>query len=111
MARNVTVTVDTRKLEALPDDVRRRAAAILDKAAFDVEAGAKDRAPKDTGALANSINVTKPAELARVIADGVEYGIYQEFGTVRHGAQPFLTPAVEAARGPLERAWQELISE
>ena len=32
--------------------------AVVDKAAFDVEAGAKMRAPVDTGALRSSIHVT-----------------------------------------------------
>jgi hypothetical protein len=30
-----------------------------------------------------------------VISDGVEYGVYQELGTSRFGARPFLFPAFE----------------
>ena len=37
--------------------------AVIDKAAFDIERGAKQRAPVDTGALKNSIHVTKDEPL------------------------------------------------
>lgn len=41
-------------------------------------------------------NVT--SELEAIVAVGAEYGPHVEFGTVDQAAQPFLTPAVEAAR-------------
>lgn len=110
MADNITIKLDMKRLEGLPEEVRRNGATILDKAAFDIEAGAKQRAPKDTGALVNSIDVSAPAELTRVVSDGVEYGAFQEYGTTRHSATPFMTPAVEAVRRGLEAAWKELIT-
>ena len=30
-------------------------------------------------------------EVVRIVADGVNYGIYQEWGTVKMGAQPFMS--------------------
>jgi len=63
---------------------------------------------RDTGALAASIHVEKPKPMVRDIMDGVEYGIHLEFGTCRMAARPWLTPAVEAEREPLEKAWKEL---
>jgi len=33
-----------------------------------------------------------------IVADGVEYGLYQEMGTSRNAAHPFMVPAVEAHR-------------
>lgn len=35
----------------------------------------------------------------RIIADGVTYGIYNELGTSKMPAHPFMSPAVEAAQG------------
>lgn len=40
----------------------------------------------------------------RIIADGVHYGIYQEFGTVRMGAQPFMGPALRKHKETLVKA-------
>lgn len=41
---------------------------------------------------------TKGPAPVRIVADGVEYGLYQEMGTVKMAAQPFMVPAVEAVR-------------
>jgi len=50
-----------------------KAQAVVDKTAFDVERGAKQRAPVDTGALKNSIHVV----------DGDEFSV--EFQAERYG--------------------------
>lgn len=54
------------------------------------------QAPVDTGNLRNSITfqVDSPTDSV-VIGTNVEYGKYQEFGTSRMKAQPYLRPAVE----------------
>jgi len=49
----------------------------------------------DFGALDDMLR--QPAEAVWYVRDGVEYGIYQEFGTVKMAAKPFLRPAVERA--------------
>ena len=49
-------------------------------------------------------------EVVRIVADGVNYGIYQELGTVKMGAQPFMSPAVEAVRGGFMRAAEKVVS-
>jgi hypothetical protein len=44
----------------------------------------------------------------RIVADGVEYGIFLEMGTVRmKQAYPTLTPAVESNRDALEKGMQQ----
>ena len=56
-------------------------------------------APVDTGNLANSIDYRTQdtaKEVSVSIGTPVEYGIYQELGTSKMGAQPYLTPAFEA---------------
>ena len=37
-------------------------------------------------------------EVQFIVADGVHYGIYQEFGTSKMAAHPFMSPAIEAIR-------------
>lgn len=74
-------------------------------------------APVDTGALRDSISVTDDRDGDLYGRPGVENGIsvfvgpvgstedgdvayakYVEFGTTRHGAQPFMRPAIESRR-------------
>ena len=93
-------------------------AALIKKHAVQFESIAKQRAPIDFGNLVNSIHIENLTELSATIQDGVEYGVYQEFG-VNHpytidspvnikgnwvyikthpgfAPQPFFTPAAEA---------------
>ena len=49
----------------------------------------------------------------RILHDGVEYGVYQEYGwTSPSGnpvpAQPFMSPAIEAIRPAFEKGWSQL---
>ena len=47
----------------------------------------------------------------RTISDGVNYGIHQEFGTVKMGAQPFMRPALEAVRPGFAQAFQNQLTD
>lgn len=68
----------------------------LEKIGLVAERYAKEYAPVDTGRLRNSItHATAPEEGAVYIGTNVEYGVYQEFGTVYQPGTPFLRPAVE----------------
>ena len=108
--RAIQIVLETHGLQQILRSLDGDAEKVLDVAARNIERIAKDLAPIDTGALKNSIHVIKEKPLERIIADGVEYGIYQEYGTTRMGAQPFMTPAVERERAQLEAAWKELLS-
>ena len=59
---------------------------------------AKRFSPVDTGRLKASIHIfpTSPAKKI-TMADGVKYGIFQEFGTFKMKAQPFFRPAMRLA--------------
>ena len=92
---NMTITVDTTGLDRWLDQLGTRREDYLDAFAAKVEARAKTVAPVDTGNLKNSIHFWKPQEGVRRIGDGVEYGIYQELGTSRMGARPWLVPSFE----------------
>ena len=52
------------------------------------------------------------AKHQRYVADGVNYGVHQEFGTVRQNyAQPFMRPAVEAVRPGWEAAFTNKLTD
>ena len=52
------------------------------------------------------------AQTVMYVADGVEYGIHQEMGTVRQGyAQPFMRPATEAVRAGWEAAFKNNLTD
>ena len=44
----------------------------------------------------------------RILHDGVDYGIYNEFGTSRMTAQPFMTPAVDGVRSEFLEGWKQV---
>lgn len=78
----------------LESNLRATAAAL-------VEVGvqlAKRNAPVLTGELRDSIsgNVKKMMSVIVMrIEAGARHSVFQEFGTIRHGAQPFLRPALK----------------
>jgi HK97 gp10 family phage protein len=64
-----------------------------------VQKTAKNLAPVDTGALRNSIKVTKyPKQQSVTVGTNLEYAPHQEFGTVRLPANPYLGPAININR-------------
>lgn len=70
------------------------AEAATAKAALDMEAGMKTRAPIDTGFLRSSIQARKVGPAHWRVTVGAEYGIYLEYGTRHMQAQPFFFPTV-----------------
>ena len=64
----------------------------------------------DTARLDQIIATLPKEKVVRFVADGVEYGIYQEMGTSKMGAQPFMSPAVEAVRGSFEKSFDGIDS-
>ena len=107
------VKLDTRKLDVLIAQTDPRAQAIVSGAAFSVQGKAQALAPVDTGALKNSIHAEQKGPLLWWVADGVEYGIFQELGHhTKSGsfvpAQPFMVPAVEWVRPQFQKSWREL---
>lgn len=95
MSFSISVTVDTRELERITGNLDGATDAVVRELAFEVDGWAKTFAPVDTGALRDSID-TQPMNNAWYrIAPHVDYAIYQEFGTYKMAAHPFLTPAAE----------------
>lgn len=102
------MTLDTRVLDSIIRNMPNRASEIVRTAAHEVESRSKQRAPVDTGALKNSLQAEEMDAYLWQVHDGVEYGIYQEFGTSRMAAHPFLVPAVESIRQWYKDQWKEL---
>lgn len=76
-------------------------AADLLRRTLRVEATAKRLCPVDTGRLRASISheiQTDSHGLIGVVGSNVEYASFVEFGTSRSRAQPYLRPALDAAR-------------
>lgn len=77
-------------LEAM-ESARQRA---LEMIGLQAEGYAQLLAPVDTGRLRNSITHAVIDENSVAIGTNVEYAIYQELGTSKMKAQPYLKPAV-----------------
>ena len=110
----MSVTLDTRKLDALIVKTPEKASQLIRKTAFKVQQNAmmniQTKKIIDTGALLNSIRADEDSgPLNWWVHDGVEYGIYNEMGTYKMGARPFLVPAVETERKGWANAWKELL--
>ncbi|MDM7455481.1 HK97-gp10 family putative phage morphogenesis protein [Lacticaseibacillus paracasei] len=67
-----------------------------------VQATAKQVAPKRTGYMANNISVDPVKKTATSVTGTVnakaDYSSFVEFGTYKMSAQPFIRPAVSAAQ-------------
>ena len=96
-----------RNLNHASRQVMPRARQAMKKALGDIAAGAKNRAPVDTGALRNSITTQTQGnrDYARgEVGPTVNYGGYVERGTSRMSAQPYLRPATDAVLPGYEQA-------
>jgi HK97 gp10 family phage protein len=103
-----SLKLDITILNRITSELRPKASEIIRRTAFTVQGKAQQLAPVDTGALKNSLHTEIKDPLMAIVADGVEYGIYQELGTYKMAAHPFLTPAIESERQGWEEAWREL---
>jgi hypothetical protein len=109
------IVIDTRKLDQITAQLGYNADQVVKWLAFQVEAGAKMRAPVDTSALRNSLHTEQQEEAWYRVSDGVDYGIYQELGFRHHGSgrfihNPFMVPAAEEIRDDINsgRTWERL---
>lgn len=97
------VRIDEAGLARLLESEEGPVAKDLLRRLIKVERAAKRLCPVDTGRLRSSI--THDPDLRRdeqglygVVGTNVEYAPHVEFGTSRMRAQPFLRPALDAAR-------------
>ena len=55
--------------------------------------------------------VTVRAKGAKVVGEPYRVGIFQEYGTVNHGPQPFMRPALDQGKGQALEAMKKRLSE
>lgn len=82
----------------------------LRETALFIEARAEALVPVDTGRLRGTIEAEETGRLEMEVQEGEglvpNYGVFQEFGTVRMAPQPHLTPAAQEG----ERVFGELVA-
>lgn len=91
------------EVNAAVDAATQRALEIIGGMA---ESYAKAAAPVDTGNLRNSISHTQISDDTEAIGTNVEYAPYQEFGTYKMAAHPFLRPAAENHASEYKAIWE-----
>lgn len=110
MPMTYELKVINNKLPAAHEFIQQLAHQVVYKTAYDIEAFAKAIAPVDTGFLKNSIQVVAINDLNAIVSVGAEYGINVELGTRFQRAQPFMMPAVTAAKPSFESAMAEVLN-
>lgn len=106
----MSVNLDTSELDALIANTRPQASRIVESHGWKIAGDAAQLAPVDTSALRNSLLSESGMEndLTFIVQDGVEYGVFQELGTSKMAAQPFVVPAVEKDEQAFLDAFKEL---
>lgn len=87
---NIKITDHSEDVKA---ELNRKIALALSKVGFRAEDHVKALAPVDTGRLRGSITHLVD-DRSVTIGTNVEYGKYQELGTSKMEAQPFLEPGI-----------------
>lgn len=87
--------------------ITREADEAVQETASDVRDLAKTLAPVRTGRLRKSIGKRKTRRGAAAVGTDVEYGVFQEFGTRKMSARPYLTPALEQGKEILRAKLKE----
>ena len=107
------VRINTQVLERISANLGKNVETVGLSMAHMIEGDAKQRAAVDTGAMRNSINVydVQRSPFYCKIGPHTEYAVYQEYGTHKMAAHPFLIPAVEAVRKKFESAstWKDVL--
>ncbi|WP_417724205.1 HK97-gp10 family putative phage morphogenesis protein [Salipiger sp.] len=129
----MSLSDDSKRLEArltaIPAEVLEALRPALVRSAEEVAANMRTLVPVDQGDLRASIAVTGPGETTPAYAEGggkrtaepnqalvtvgnedARHGHFQEFGTVKMEAQPFMRPAFRIAKPRIDRRIKRAIS-
>lgn len=104
---SLTVTLDIRVLSRVAELTHQRLGEALQTLGEEIVADAQAVVPVKTGFLRDSISAQAVSDLEVDIEAAAPYSAAVEYGTQRMPARPYLTPAVEKARGRLP----ELVAE
>lgn len=105
-----TVYLDTSVLDKITDEIRPKAADVVETYGTKIASDWAADVRVDTSAFRNSIlsESGMSGEMQYTAQDGVEYGIWNELGTSKMAANPSLTNAVEKNREPFYNAFTGL---
>lgn len=92
------------------DKIEAATAAGLEGCGLLGEGYAKELSPVDTGRLRNSLSHAVDDDTV-YIGTNVEYAPYQEMGTYRMKAQPFLRPALEEHLTEYQKLFEEVFKD
>ena len=95
-----------RKLDSMGGDVLDALDNAVRQTTEVARGDARQNAPVDTGALKGSISTEyeRGAENATgTVYTNIEYGLYQEMGTVNMPAHPFMMPALNSNKDTFEQ--------
>lgn len=106
------IKVDTSKLDKMIAEMDGKTTEIVKSFGERGMNISKGRAPFDTGALQSSIETHMEGPFKAIIEPHVHYAIYQELGTYKMVANPYLAPMVESLLGPFlsPQTWVPLIT-
>jgi HK97 gp10 family phage protein len=93
-----TIVIEYDKFPELAARLPKAVGEIVQETILGIETQAKIKVPVDTGALRASIQSEMTGETSGQVATNIEYAPYQEYGTSRMAATPYMTPAAEAER-------------
>jgi HK97 gp10 family phage protein len=99
----------TSSLGAIARDMEPKAQMVVDKTALDIEAGAKARSRVDTSAMKNAWHTVAVGALESEVRNGMDYVIFNEYGTRHMSPQPMATPAAEEAREGFVQAMRSIV--
>lgn len=91
----IEVHVENDNTAEIKSKVQSGITRALEAAGLFVSSVAIVNAPRDTGLLSGSIHHRMTGEKEVSIGTNVEYGKYQELGTYKMAAHPFLRPAIQ----------------
>lgn len=109
MAAGVTWVVVENRFPQIADALAYDADLLVRKAAMDIEAHSKMRAPVDTGILRGSIQAAAVAPKHWRVTVGAEYGIYLEYGTRFMAPQPYFQPAIDTVWPSFQSAMRRVM--
>lgn len=89
-------------LDKAATTIADRTGDAIQGAGIDTEAGAKQRAPVDTGRFRAGYKYTKTSATSCTVGNPVFYGPFLEFGTTKMAPRPSLFPAYGEAKATLK---------
>lgn len=102
-----------RALKNLPKPVRKGVQQVEDETAEKLTGMAQSRAPFEEGDLKSGLSwQSRPRSLSAVVLVDREkagHWLLQEFGTVHHGAKPFLRPSAQTMKPDHHRRLMDVL--